>query len=510
MLGFERMRSWLSGDYNSTLLSLTGEIDDRWQQRLNRIREAWDFYEGYHWQNLPMQDSTQISINYCRAFVNKFVAFELGKAFTFTVHNNLVEPTVTEDGRTLFQYLEDVWEDNGQYPWCIKMGQLKSVTGEAWVHVSYEGADEVFDPFGEYTEGRVRLILLPTNTVFAEYDPHDSTHLIKLTVLYVYKKQITEGIAGRKREEDTVYRQIWTDKEILTQDGREEPVVIKNRYGVIPFVQMKNLEIVGKSEGVGDLDDIIPLNVEYNMKQSNISEIIDYHASPTTVVYGAKIGNMEKGANKMWGGLPKDAKVANLEMQSDSNLANEYVDKLKLSMCEVGGIPETVLGGAQSVSNTSGVALQYINLPLIERTRMKTQLTESGLEQINKMIILVSMCEGLIDKPEGVSNRDFFHTECEIPDTLPKDTLIELQQLQMEMTMGIESRRGALKRMGRENIEEKIKEVDSDREAHPEIYNGVSQKRGDSGNPSINSGVMNGESAAEHIRTALNGKHGNT
>lgn len=38
-------------------------------------------------------------------------------------------------------------------------------------------------------------------------------------------------------------------------------------------------------------------------------------------------------------------------------------------MCEIGGVPETVLGGAQAISNTSGVALQYINLPLIEKTR---------------------------------------------------------------------------------------------------------------------------------------------
>lgn len=68
----------------------------------------------------------------------------------------------------------------------------------------------------------------------------------------------------------------------------------KNKYGVIPFVQIKNLSIAGKVEGVGDLDDIIPLNVEYNLKQSNVSEIISYHSAPITVVYGAKISNIEK------------------------------------------------------------------------------------------------------------------------------------------------------------------------------------------------------------------------
>ena len=138
-----------------------------------------------------------------------------------------------------------------------------------------------------------------------------------------------------------------------------------------PFVQIKNFPVAGQSRGQGDLDDIIPLNVEYNTKKSDMSEVIDYHSAPITLVYGAKIGNLEKGANKVWGGLPKDSKVENLGLQGDLTASANYAAECKTSMCEIGGIPETVLGGAAAISNTSGVALQYINLPLIERTRVK-------------------------------------------------------------------------------------------------------------------------------------------
>lgn len=511
MLGFERVRSYLSGDkYINTLNTLIGELDDKWKERLERIAQAWDFYEGYHWEGLPAQDTPELTINYSRAFVNKFVAFELGKAFTFTTHSDMEEYKVTSDGRTLFEFLEDVWEDNDQYAYCIEMGQSKSITGEAWTHIDFQPASEVYDPFGEYPDGRVVLRLMPTNTIFPEYDPKDPKRLVKLTIMYVYRKVITNDLTGKERTEEALFRQIWTDDKIITYDGKEEPKETKNRYGVIPFVPIKNLSITGKNDGVGDLDDIIPLNVEYNRKQSDVSEIIDYHASPITVVYGAKVGNLEKGANKVWGGLPKDAKVENLELKGDTSITQNYIDNLKLAMCEIGGIPETVLGGAQAISNTSGVALQYINLPLIEKTRMKRQATESGFEKINKMIILVASLEGLISKPDGVPNRDFFHTECKIPETLPKDTLVELQQIQMEMTMGIEDRHGAMERMGKENIEELIKRIDSDREAHPEIYGGLDKKiMSENGNPKINSGMNNGTSVAEQIRTAVNGKNGN-
>ncbi len=75
--------------------------------------------------------------------------------------------------------------------------------------------------------------------------------------------------------------------------------------------------------------------------------------------------------------------------------------------------------------------------------------------------------------------------------------------------MGIEDRYGAMKRMGRENIEEYIKRVDKDREEHPDIYSSTSKNKSENGNPSLNSGIMNGETAAEHMRIALNGKNGN-
>ena len=144
MLGFERIRSVLNGDaYYNTLLNLKGDIDTKWSNRLSRIRTAWNFYEGYHWEDIPCTDDVELSVNYCRAFVNKFVSFELGKAWSFTTHSNMSDKIITDDGRTLFEFLEDVWEDNDQYGLSIEMGQTKSVTGEAWIRVNYDKAEDL-------------------------------------------------------------------------------------------------------------------------------------------------------------------------------------------------------------------------------------------------------------------------------------------------------------------------------------------------------------------------------
>ena len=500
MLGFERRRDFRDFiDIGATVTQLSSDLDNDQLKRLRKSKEYWNFYEGYHWEDMPDVDTPEITVNYCRSFVNKFVSFELGEGFTFSVHKDLSETVVTHDGRTLFEYLEDVWEDNNQYLFATEIGQMKSITGESWIQVRYFSPEELDDPYSKYPNGRLKLLLQPTSVVFPEYDPHQKGVLKKVSVIYQYYDYVKTGILGKTKKTLKTFKQIWTKDECITYEGKKDPVVSPNKYKVIPFIQIKNFVVAGRNDGVSDLEDIIPMNVEYNLKKSNVSEILDYHAAPVTIVYGAKIGNLEKGANKLWGGLPKDAKVQNLELNSDLGASNAYLTNLKLEMCEIGGIPETCLGGSQSISNTSGVALQYMNLPIIERTKVKRQSTEDGLERLNELIILVSLLEGLITKPNDVPLRDFFHTEVSLPDTLPKDTLLELQQIQIELQNGLESRAGALKRMGRENIEAKLAEIDNDRAEHPEPY-GMQPNQ-----PELNSGMSNGQTPNEQLNTELNG-----
>lgn len=501
--------------------------------RLERIKEAWNFYEGYHWEGLDDLDKPQITTNYCGAFVNKFVSFEFGKSFSIK-GNHALETTETDetkvdtnkdfnkDGeindeefkeemrivpKTVMDFLNDVWDDNGKDILLTEIGQTKSVTGDAWVKVQFESPEDLDDPFVEYPKGRIRLSVTPTQYVFPTFDNHDKDKLNELLIMYPIERETQTGILfHRTRRETVVYKELWTRKEIVVFEGKEEIDRMPNPYGIIPFVQIKNFPVAGRSYGVGDIDDVIPLNVEYNLKRSDVSEIIDYHSAPITVVYGAKIGNLEKGANKVWGGLPKDAKIDNLKLEGDLSASTTYITDLKTSMCEVSGVPETVLGGASAISNTSGVALQYINLPLIERTRIKRLSTQKGLAKVNKFILYIALAEGLITKPEEIEMRNFLYNEVTLPDTLPKDELLELQQIQTEMTLGMECRHGAMERLGKDDINNKINEIDAERSKHPELFNPLLQQA--LFQSRLNSGMTNGQTPVEQVRTEMTGKNG--
>lgn len=121
------------------------------------------------------------------------------------------------------------------------------------------------------------------------------------------------------------------------------------------------------------------------------------------------------------------------------------------------------------------------------------------------------MFEGLINKPLDVPTRDFFWNEVSIPDTLPKDMLLELQQIQQEMKMGLESRRNAMKRMGKENIDELIKEIDEDMSKNPCIYGHIDPndpRHAPQEEQTLNSGMTNGQTPVEQVRTEITGKNG--
>ena len=498
-VGFEYKNRIKFEEMNEVIMTLSDHLDTVDVDRLNTYKEFWDFYEGYHWEKIDATDKPQITKNYCRAFVDKFVAFEFSKGFTINVP---VEDDDLEDTpMPITNFLNEVWAYNNMQKFCVEFGQNKAVTGDGWVQVKFESVDMLDDPFEEFPNGKIRILPISSSVVFPQYDTHDKDKLVKVTIMYPIVEETVSPVLQKRSFRKSVYKQIWTKDFVTIESGSQEPKTIPNKYGVIPFVQVKNVPLANRSRGVSDLEDIIPLNVELNLKDSDISEIIDYHSAPVTVLFGAKINALEKGANKMWGGLPKDARVENLTMNTDLGASVQYTNTLKMAMHEIGGVPENALGASQAISNTSGVALQMTNMPLIERTRVKRLCSGEGLQHINKLVLLIGLKEGLIEIPQGVSTRDFYINTVTFTDTLPKDLLIELQQIETEMRLGLESRYGAMERLGRKDIKKTMLAINNDIENNPEFY-GQSKEE-----PQLNSGMTNGETPIETVRKEIKGQN---
>jgi len=404
----------------------------------------------------------QIAVNYYRAFNDFLARFVFGKGVHFR------SPKATE--AIIPDRLERIWEvDNDKMRVLLEMAQQGGITGDVFVKIAYEEPWQ--DSAGGAHPGRVRLLPMNSSFCFPEFHPHDRTRLLRFKQKYRFWGTSLEGT-----------RQVFTYTEILTDDTIEEYIndeLIDSRpnpLGLIPVVHIPNVPVSGSPWGLADAHDIITINRAYNEISTDIADIINYHASPVTVIIGAKASNLEKGAKKVWGGLPKDAQVFNLEGGAQGiDGALKYLELLKRSMHEIMNIPETALGQVQPISNTSGVALSIQYQPLMNRWAQKVAQYGIGLEKINELALrtlaLKEPQEFTYDpdtdgpiKDGQLTQLDFadpitYKNYAQFPQPLPLDKLIVLNEIQTKLGMGLESKEGALRALGEEFPEEKLQEI---------------------------------------------------
>jgi hypothetical protein len=419
-------------------------------------------YLGHHWGYRREQGEMQIAVNYYRAFLDYLARFTFGNGVHFR------SPRYTEG--IIPDRLARVWEvDNDKQRVLLEMAQTGGITGDCFVKIAYEEPWD--DSIGRFHPGRVRVLPLNPAFCFPEFHPHDRSRLLRFKQKYRFWGTSLEGT-----------RQVFTYTEILTDDVIEEYIndeLIDSRpnpLGLIPVVHIPNIPVSGSPWGLSDAHDIITINRAYNEISTDITDIINYHAAPVTVIVGAKASNLEKGAKKVWGGLPKDSQVFNLEGGAAGiQGALQYLEVLKRSMHELMNIPESALGQSQPISNTSGVALAVQFQPLMNRWTQKSAQYGAGLEQINELVLLTlaikepetmqwnpeldgPLIEGQLQVIDPADPKAFI-TYTHFPPPLPLDKIVLLNELAQKMSMGLESKEGALRALGEEFPLEKLYEI---------------------------------------------------
>lgn len=419
-------------------------------------------YLGHAWGYRRETGESQMTFNYYRAFTDYLARFTFAKGVSFR------SPKATE--AIVPARLERVWEvDNDKMRVLLEMAQQGGVTGDCFVKVAYEEAWQ--DSAGHTHAGRVRILPMNSAFCFPEFAPHDRTRLLRFKQKYRFWGTSLEGT-----------RQVFTYTEILTDDMIEEYIndeLIDSRpnpIGLIPVVHIPNMPVTGSPWGLSDCQDIITINRTYNEISTDVADIINYHAAPVTVIIGAKASNLEKGASKVWGGLPKDAQVFNLDGGADGiGGALQYLELLKRSMHEMMNIPESALGQVQPISNTSGVALSIQYQPLMNRYEQKKVQYGKGIERINELILrTLALKEPItfqynpdVDGPIKPGQYDVldpndpltYQNYVQFPPPLPLDKLIILNEIQAKMSAGLESKEGALRALGEEFPESKLQEI---------------------------------------------------
>ena len=424
--------------------------------RLNRYHKNWRFYNKRHYTVEFHGGDRKLVTNLCRAVVDKSADWLMAKGF---------KVCAAEGNDALSDLLRRIWDMNNARLVGWRAAQLGGVSGDAFFFVTVPW----LDAYGRFIPPENRSITIQAvnssfcHPRFASSEDHTVTDcLIQYPVI---RKKYNSIIGVDKDRELSMYSQYININEIREfVDDKELPGARReNVFGCVPVAHVQNLPHPGFF-GLSDLDDIVDLNEEFNEVSESIRKIVKYHAEPTTMIFGAKAENLVRGANKVWSGLPIDARVENLALNASLVDASNYRDSLKLAICELSGTPEQALGKIQAISNTSNAALQTAYMPLIEKTNRKCLTYGAGIAEVNRILVNILETYFHLNIAALCGNpARRYESYVEFPSPLPTDESEQIDNQIKRMDHNLQSEAGALQKVDAKNFQSKSIEIVADK-----------------------------------------------
>ena len=345
------------------------------QDRLEKFRRNWEIYNGKGQKPLkvvPGAADDNLRMNFARMFVDKGVAFLFGKDVRF----ELAEGEVTDAE----MHLDTVWQANRKMSFLQKLATSGAVCGTAFVKIHWQPGQ---DP---------RLVILDPETVSVTLAEDDIDRVVAYTIRY-------PSIDPATKKPITIRQHIAQDGAgwLITDqrgdvDGGSLRTVGEQRwpYEFAPVVHCQNMIAPHEFWGMSDIeDDVVEMIDKVNFVVSNILKVLRYHAHPKTWARGVQAADIKINADSMVVLPGADATLQNLEMQSDLVSSLNTYKELKQSVHELARIPEVATGKVESVGQLSGVALEILYQPLLEKTEAKRVTYGEMIVELNRRLLAI-------------------------------------------------------------------------------------------------------------------------
>lgn len=369
-------REWFSSKPTSDFSPLS----DEHKQRRQLFNTYWRYYRGHHKRFIKTTANgpdDNVVLNYSKEIVDQGIDFLFGEELTFEIDSNTKERTPEE------QYLDAVWGDaETKMTFLQKLAQNGAVTGTAFVRL--------YAPEPNVLDSLPRLVNLEPGSVDILTAEDDAEQVVAYHVVWkageVWKREridyIVEGDYWLITPERAEKNRMWV------QNGE----VIPWDYPFPPIFSCQNLPLANSVWGMSDLEDA-DLNDAINRTASNTNRIIRFHAHPKTVGVGFNAGQLQTtSVNEFWTVENKDAKISNLEMQSDLASSREFGKDLKTAFHHVTGASEFD-PGLVNVGALSGFALKILYMPTLKRTQRKRNTYGGLIKAICKALFILAGAE---------------------------------------------------------------------------------------------------------------------
>ena len=406
-------------------------------ERKQKMKEAWKAYRGDFQDPLKVdkdQPNDNVKSNRCAPIVNKGVSFLFGSVLKIEASDEAA--TSSSD---IQDFLDGLWgDDDDKMTLLSQMAMNGGVCGQCFVKLIPAQGQMQYP----------RIVVLDPMLLRIVTDPEDCSLILAYIIEYptsndLQKKQViarvdpdsSAGIAGEYDLNDTWTITNYSKKGSAGQNASWTQIgeVETWPYPFPPIFCNQNLPNPNEPWGMPDLTpDLIDQNKVLNFVQSNTSRIIKYHAHPKTFAIGVHSSEMSFSVDGVLCLPSENSKLEALApMEHFEGLLN-FAETVRSNMDEQSRVPSIALGRIQDLprGNITGVALQLLFQPLIEKTIQKQRLYGCLIRAISRAALVLA---GKITIQAWEDYRIGLHWA----NLLPIDDLEAAQTAQILKTIGI-------------------------------------------------------------------------
>jgi hypothetical protein len=387
--------------------------------RFNRYKTYLDFYEGAQYFEKRHPGERRLTINYAREFIQKGVSYLMAKPVKVELQPG--EGSTPEQAKKYEQVLADMWADNNLDRLDYDTAVDAAVAGDGAFKITAQklGNKSPLE-IGNNNKRPARVVVRSVDCahLVAGWRSDDTQVLGWVEEKYsisqyeaVERFGELEHLTKKKPNSQVVIQERWTDSRLVITADKVVVIDATNPYGFIPYVIFPNMARPRRCWGLSDLEDIISINSEFNIRVSTLSMLLQMSGNPVLVLENIdSTEGIRVGPGAIWT-IPQDAKASLLEMLKDGtvNLHLSYIELLYKMMHDLTELPSSGFGRDQSSGGpSSGVALEQLLFPVVQRVLRKRRIWDQVIDTRNRMMLHLAGLPVLRSKVVW-------------PDILPKD-----------------------------------------------------------------------------------------
>jgi hypothetical protein len=477
-------------------------------ERINRQFKYYDYYDGkQHVHPVTKQlirasemprppqldyDPTRYTTNYFKSFIQRKARWQMGGHHGINVKPKEIDPKEEmaspdyepspaqeaefERARGTEELLYDLWDTNKMREELTKAAKDRLIAGRVAIKL-------VFNP----NTGRLVWRFRPDTEVIPVFSDDDYEELIACHFVRTVKKKGEPDLI-RRQTFDLRDGQCYVQEQLYTQALEVSEIiqpVTPMGIDFIPVVLVPVAELCGTAVDNKEVDDMMEITNILNQLNEDAIDSLKFEMFPITAFLNVPEGTSENtdvtpgamievGTSNIEGvGAPRIEKIESHFTWGE--IFDEQYNRLKGALHEITNLPN-IVPQELNFGGLNGEALHVLFHSIIKETQEHWLVWDSRLRELHEKSL--KYLQARVNSPKFAYDKqvvraigDDYDHEINFVLPLPDDRAALVELLIGEVTAGFESKRGAIERLGADDVNLKIAEIDNEKQkAKEEMY----------------------------------------